>query len=420
MAIWQYTILALYSCLILVAVIRHITLKRYLNHAPNLNTSSPRIKTSQAPRVSILVPAKDEEQTIAGCLQTLCALNYPDYEILIVDDRSEDRTAEIVRDYARRDDRIRLIQVESLPEGWTGKTHALQYAQRFATGDWLLFVDADTSHHPDTLSITVQHALDNQLDMLSALPKLECRSFWERVIQPYASTCLVILYPLSRANDHQQLESAWANGQFILVSREAYDGLGQHTAVRDKFVEDIALAKCARRSGYRLNIVVASALFSVRMYSDLGQIIRGWSRIFYSAVDCHAQRLVTLLGLVMLLGLTPYAVMLGSGLALTAGASSMFMQVLCGMGVLHEALQLTLYARIYPQTRTPRAYVGYRCLSVLAMGYILLRTIRMCQTHEVSWRGTQYSSTLQNSTGLGSVYLTAELDTNDAPNVEAA
>lgn len=410
---WQIAALGLYSCLVGLVALRHFKLKSYLENATSLAPDSPQVPVDAAPRVSILVPAKDEEETIATCLETLGNLNYPNYEVLIVDDRSEDRTAEIVREYAERDERIKLIQVEMLPEGWTGKTHALQYAQQFATGDWLWFVDADTYHHPDTLSVSLKHAIDNQLDLLSALPRLECRSFWERVIQPYASMCLVILYPLSRANDHTQLESAWANGQFILMNRAAYDGMGQHASVRDKFVEDIALAKCARRNGYRTKMVGASDLFSVRMYSDLGQIVRGWSRIFYSAVDFKASRLVKLMVLMVVFGMSHYVAMFGSSLALAAGMSSLFMQILFAMAIVHSGLQLSLYARIYSKTRSPKSYAAYQLLSSLAMGFIILKTIRMCYTHQVNWRGTQYNASLQNSDGLGSVYLETPAETEN-------
>ncbi|MEZ6046278.1 MAG: glycosyltransferase [Planctomycetaceae bacterium] len=414
MTVWQLVTIGVYGFLILITLSRHFVCSYQQRFLRVLKTTDSQVAASRAPLVSILVPAKDEADKIALCLDSLCNLDYPAYEVLVIDDRSEDATAEIVQSYTRKYPHLRLIQVEELPPGWTGKTHALQYGQQFARGDWLLFVDADTTHHPATLSITIQDALTHQLDMLTALPTLKCQSFWEKVIQPYASTCLVILFPFSKANNHADREGAWGNGQFILIRREAYDQIGQHRAVRDKFVEDIALARKVRQAGLRLNIVSGAHLFSVRMYSSVRQIIRGWSRIFYSATDCRPGKLIALLIFISLFSLTPYGLLVAGGTAMWQGVSTPFLSTLFYMGLVHEVVQLTLYARIYPQTRTRRRYLAFRLCAVLTMCYVLLRTIRMCQTHQVNWRGTVYGVEMQQSvaleSGSGSLRLNSDED----------
>ncbi|MCA9039978.1 MAG: glycosyltransferase [Planctomycetaceae bacterium] len=420
MTLWQLSILGAYGFLILITLSRHWVCSYQQRFLRLLKPTDCGINTETAPLVSILVPAKDEADKIAACLDSLCNLNYPAYEILVVDDRSEDATAEIVREYAEEHPHLRLVQVEELPTGWTGKTHALQYGQRFARGEWLLFVDADTTHHPETLSVTMQDALTNELDMLTALPSLKCQSFWEKVIQPYASTCLVILFPLSKANNHDHREGAWGNGQFILIHRDAYNQIGQHRSVRDKFVEDIALARRVRNAGLRLNIVSAANLFSVRMYSSMRQIIRGWSRIFYSASDCKPGKLVSLLIFIALFSITPYALMLYGGLKMWSGTETSLSTTLFYMGMIHELIQLSLYARIYPQTRTKRRYLAFRLCAVLSMCYVLLRTIRMCFTHKVNWRGTTYGLELQRSLALEAGSSSVKLDKDDDQIQQAA
>lgn len=407
MTAWQLSTLGAYGFLILITLSRHFVCSYQQRFLRILTPEHPQVSPEQAPLVSILVPAKDEGDKIALCLESLCNLDYPAYEVLVIDDRSEDNTAEIVRQYEEQYPFLRLIHVEELPLGWTGKTHALQYGQQFARGEWLLFVDADTTHHPDTLSVTIHDACEHQLDMLTALPTLKCQSFWEKVIQPYASTCLIILFPFSKANNHEDRSGAWGNGQFILIHRDAYDHIGQHRSVRDKFVEDIALARRVREHGLRLNIVSASQLFAVRMYSSMQEIIRGWSRIFYSATDCRPGKLFALLIFIALFSITPYALMFAGGAAWAMGTETVMSTTLFAMGAVHELIQLTLYARIYPQTRTKRRYLAFRLCAVLAMCYVLLKTIRMCSTHQVNWRGTAYGVEMQHGlsleTGAGSV-----------------
>ncbi|QDU78398.1 4,4'-diaponeurosporenoate glycosyltransferase [Polystyrenella longa] len=407
MTAWQLSLLGVYGFLILITLSRHFVCSYQQRFLRVLKLSDAQVAPNRAPLVSILVPAKDEADKIAACLDSLCNLNYPAYEVLVIDDRSDDNTAEIVRGYGEEYSHLRLIQIEDLPAGWTGKTHALQYGQKFARGEWLLFVDADTTHHPDTLSITLHDAIEHELDMLTALPTLKCHSFWEKVIQPYASTCLIILFPLSKANNHTDRDGAWGNGQFILINRKAYDEIGQHRSVRDKFVEDIALARRVRQQGLRLNIVSAAQLFSVRMYSSFEEITRGWSRIFYSATDCKPGKLFALMIFIGLFSITPYAFIMAGGLALWQGTATPLMATLFYMGVVHELVQLSLYARIYPQTRTKRRYLAFRLVAVLTMCYVLAKTIRMCFTHEVNWRGTVYGLDLQQNvaleTGQGSI-----------------
>jgi hypothetical protein len=289
------------------------------------------------------------------------------------------------------------VQIHSLPPGWTGKTHALHVGQKQARGEWLLFVDADTQQDPSCLSVTMRNCLDDGIEMLSLLPALDSRSFWERVVQPFVGTCLVILFPLTRVNNPDCRTGGFANGQFILVKREAYNAIGGHEAVRDKFVEDVHLGRKIRESGRGLRVAIGAGISSVRMYSSLEQIIRGWSRIFYSAVDFNPARLYMLYAFICVFSVLPYAVIAGYGTAMLFGMTSPFVVASFAMGVVHEIIQLTLYARTYATTRSQLRYLAFRWLAVFVMLNILRRTINMCSTHEVTWRGTAYTKALQKA-----------------------
>ena len=397
MPTWQISLLVAYGLVVLVAVSRHVVCSYEIRNIRFLTPECPKATGDGLPLVSIMVPAKDEADHIESCLHSLLALDYPNFEVLVVDDRSKDETAAIVARIAQTDDRVRLIRVDELPPGWTGKTHALHVCQQQARGEWFLFVDADTRHHPSCLSVTLQDCLDHSADMESLLPSQRCKSFWECVVQPFAATCLIILFPLSKVNNPQCRNKGFANGQFILVHRDAYAKIGGHEAVRDKFVEDIHLGRKIREQGLGLRVVVGSAVCSVRMYSSLGSVLQGWSRILYSAVDFRPAKLYLLSAFICLLSVLPYAVILGNAAAMLAGATSTFVKLGFAMGLVHEFLQLSLYARTYAVTRSKLRYLAFRWLAVFVMLYLLARTIRMCRTHEVTWRGTLYTKDLQQA-----------------------
>ncbi|MFO0948228.1 MAG: glycosyltransferase [Planctomycetota bacterium] len=410
---WQRILLIAYGVIVLIAFIRHFILSHAIRHMTFLSPGSPRMAGSNAPLVSILVPAKDEAHGIERCLRSLLQQDYPNFEILVVDDRSEDGTPEVVARMAAEDSRLRLHQVRELPPGWTGKTHALHFCQRHARGEWLLFVDADTRLDPACVSVVLKDAMDHGAALESLLPSLHAQSFWEKTIQPFAGVCLMVLFPLSKVNQSTNVDMGFANGQFILLRRDAYDAIGGHEGVRDKFVEDIHLGRNARKAGYGLRVVMGRDIASVRMYSSLKEILRGWSRILYSAVDFRPAKLYALLAAVLVFSVLSYAVLLGFGGMLLAGNRTPFVSSMFLLGIAHEILQTTIMARIYALSGSEQKYLAFRFLAVLVMIVILLKTIRMCRTHDVIWRGTSYDKTLLTANVSASAH-TMEPDKVDA------
>ena len=162
-----------------------------------------------------------------------------------------------------------MLTIEELPPGWTGKTHALHRAVAEASGEWLWFLDADTLHAPDGLSILMEYGRAEGAAMVSLLPELRCETFWERVVQPLGGIVLMQSFPLHVVHrDDSPL--AFANGQYILIRRDAYDDAGGHEAVKDRFVEDIALADRVKRKGYRIRVALIRGIVTCRMYASLG------------------------------------------------------------------------------------------------------------------------------------------------------
>jgi glycosyltransferase involved in cell wall biosynthesis len=284
MTLAQWTLLVAYGLIVAAWPIRHLAITLIFRRFDILTIRSPRPGPDEdLPWVTAIIPAKDEESTLAECLASACAQSYPRLEILVVDDRSTDRTAEIAREFAARDGRVRLISVHHLPLGWTGKNHALHLACAQARGEWLWLIDSDTRHHPDSLAIVYAYAQRTGAALASLVPEMRCETFWEKVLQPLEGIVLMRSFPLFRVNDDRSA-MAFANGQYILISRAAYDASGGHEAVRDRFVEDIYMAKRVKALGMPLRVAIGTEISSTRMYTSLGQIVRGWSRILYDAL----------------------------------------------------------------------------------------------------------------------------------------
>ncbi len=248
--------------------------------------SRDRIEPSQPdsslPALSIVVPARNEERQIERCIRSLLAQRYPDFEVILVDDRSEDRTRAIADRLAREDQRLKVLAGEPLPEGWVGKSWALAQGARAARGAWMLFTDADTEHEPLAAASAARCAIDRACDVVSLLTDQETIGIAERVFLPtILFTILLGIGALDDVNDPRKPQVAIFNGQYILVSRLAYEAIGGHAAVRDEIAEDLELARRFKRDGrFRIFLAGAAGLVRTRMYRSFGEIWEGFVKNF--------------------------------------------------------------------------------------------------------------------------------------------
>lgn len=385
----QRNLLWFYAAIIAIWPIRHVVLGFIFRRLDILTPSSPRLAAADAPLVTAIIPAKDEEGTLAECLTSVCTQDYPNLEIIVVDDRSTDRTGSIAREFAANDGRVRLLTIDELPPGWTGKTHALQVAADQARGDWFWFLDSDTRHAPENLAIVMEYARQRGAALASLLPEMRCETFWENVVQPLAGIVLMQSYPLFRVND-DRTSLAFANGQYILIKRSAYEAAGGHRAVRDRFVEDIRLAARVKALGLPIRVAVAQGIGSTRMYESLDQLIRGWSRILYDALGRSSWRLLGRLLDPLIFSQTGHVAFVAALVLLARGEQSPFAWWLLGLSVIHHIFSYTVLARVYRMSVPQSRYVAWFPVANLVMDVILLRAIRMCLTGKVTWRGTVY------------------------------
>ena len=232
------------------------------------------------PFISIIVPARNEEKIVGECLAALAAQDYPGFEIIFINDQSTDSTLAVAKHALKDCPFGRVIDGAAQPIGetWIGKSWALMQGVQHAKGDWLLFIDADVVHHPLTLRKAAAKALELGVDALSMFPTIHCRSFWEKLIMPLFATLSVLVEPLDSAS-HPEKRAARLCGAFILVKRSVYESAGTHTAVRDRILEDMALAQILKKQGRRIWLTYTRDLGRTRMYEHFQELWHGLSRL---------------------------------------------------------------------------------------------------------------------------------------------
>jgi chlorobactene glucosyltransferase len=361
-------------------------LVRLARRRPELASAAPRY---DGPRLSVIIPARNESRTIDTVVRSIAASTYRALEILVVNDRSTDDTAIRTTALAAADPRVRLIEGDALPDGWFGKPWACLQGARAATGDILVFTDADTRHAPALLPHALG-ALDAEgADLLTISPRQRCETFWERVVMPQVWFLLGVRYHPHAVNRARRARDVIANGQFIMVRREAYERVGTHAAVRHEVAEDLALAQAFFRTGLRSYFAFAESLMETRMYESLPHLIEGWSKNIYlggrrSFPDEPVRRALVpvALGVALLFWLVPPAVLAGAAIGLwpallpAAGAATA-LSVLFWM-LMSAGMQVPVwYGLLYP-------------LGAAVVLYIVARSTWR-GARRVEWRGRTYS-----------------------------
>ncbi len=310
---------------------------------------------SPLPLISVCIPARNEAANIAACVESFARQRYPNFEILVLDDCSEDATGELARSVAARHPAlaIRVLAGRPLPPGWIGKPWAGHQLAQAARGPYLLFTDADTVWSPHALQVALRLALFHRTDLLSGLPRLEARGFWEQLSVPMLTLAGSTMVSLPLIAHPAMKDYAAASGAFLFFSRAAYDRLGGHAGVRAEIVEDLAFARRAKRCQARLRMVGAADLVRCRMYTSLPAIWEGFTKNFSKAFPGPLAPLATLINL---------ALFAGPWLSLLAGAA-------LGGGLwaatLLPLMQVTILWSL-------RALVDHRFGSFSWLGYLLL------------------------------------------------
>ncbi len=234
--------------------------------SPFLDRFDPRPYSN--PRVSVILPARNEEEFIERCLRSLIDQEYGNYEIITIDDRSDDRTGEIIKRIAQENPKVKYVLADPKPEKWMGKNWACVEGYSKATGELLLFTDADTTHSRKTISLAVSHLLSENLDALTVIPKMLCLDWWTKITLPVLSTFLHTRFSAIRVNDSSK-KTGYFFGSFFIIKRDTYAKIGTHEGVKGELVEDGALGKKVKESGFKLKMVRGEHLVEAVWARDL-------------------------------------------------------------------------------------------------------------------------------------------------------
>lgn len=232
------------------------------------------------PRVSILLAARNEQEMLPATLDSLLKLYYPDFEVILVDDDSDDSTGAIADEWEQSDvarGKLRVIHNHHLPPGWRGKVHAMSLAANAATGEWILSTDADVVFHPSLLRQAVELALRKKVQFLSLTPEVTMQSWAEKVVLPAFGFLLFMLFPLRLVNDTRS-SRAMAAGAFLLMRHDDLKALGGYARLRDTLIEDLRMAELFKLNGRRIYLGVTRGVFHTQMYENWREVFEGLAR----------------------------------------------------------------------------------------------------------------------------------------------
>lgn len=344
------------------------------------------------PSVTVIVPARNEEGKIGRCLESLARQDYPNYEVIAVDDRSQDRTGDIIQEIATRYPHVKCIRGKEAPAGWIGKCSALVQAVKHASGDYYLFSDADTCHSPESLRYALSYAVEQKAEFISFMPVQELGSFWERTVMPVLLGSFLCGDPLNTINEHTN-ERAYAYGQYILVRKDVYEAVGGHASVYDQILDDISLARLVKANGFSILSADGRPLYSVRMYTDLESLWQGWTKNLYALIECNTAYLITVIILLNSVILCPFisaAVLVVKALQQDISAD---FNVLIALSACQFALLYAWYRRCSEHYRG----VDWRHFFLLPLGSITVTILYLHSAYlvhsgvKVSWKGRKYT-----------------------------
>jgi hypothetical protein len=242
----------------------------------------PSARIGFLPLISGIIPARNEEASIARVVDSVAAQAEVG-EVIVVDDQSTDETPRVLRELAARIPKLKIIEAGELPPGWVGKNHAVAIGAAAATGEWLLFTDADTFHYPGSARRALADAAEHAADLVSYSPEQEFGAWWDHSLVTFVFCRLGAKFPYERVNDPARPDAA-ANGQYVFVSRACYDAVGGHAALAGEVLEDVAFARRVKGSGHRIYLTAPAGVVRTRMYRSFGAMWEGWTKNLYALV----------------------------------------------------------------------------------------------------------------------------------------
>ncbi|HKV26837.1 MAG TPA: glycosyltransferase, partial [Candidatus Acidoferrales bacterium] len=342
---------------------------------PSLTATEP-FAGPEFPRLSILFAARDEAERMPAALSSLLKLDYPNYEVIAVDDRSGDATGKILDEFAAKDARLKAIHVTELPPGWLGKPHALATAYEKTNGEWLIFTDADVRFAPDLVRRALAVAERERADHLTLLAGLNLRGFWEPTAVGYLGVCFALgVRPWRVSNPKSKVYMGV--GAFQLIRRSTYEAIGTHRRLAMEVLDDMKLGKLVKMGGFRSIVAPSENFLRVRWQEGIGNVIKGMTKNMFAGFDFSVRK--TLAGV---LGILVISVLPFFGIIFARGPAQIAAGVAAAVAMFFEAQLMT-------QARASRWFGLTHVIGALVVCYIIVRSMVVTLARGgVVWRGT--------------------------------
>ncbi len=347
-------------------------------HLPWIKDFAP-ASDADCPHISLLFAARDEEEKLPAALATLMEIDYPNLEVIAVDDRSKDATPRILDEFAAGHSRLRVVHITELPSGWLGKPYALQNAYEASTGDLLLFTDADVRFKPDVLRRAITLAKQCNLDHLTLFGEIEMAGFWEKVLLTFMGFGFHLATNPSRVSSPNSRAYAGV-GAFQLLKRSAYEGSGTHRRLAMEVVDDMKLGKIVKQSGFHSEVAFAQDFVAVRWHAGLGNLIRGVTKNFFAVAGYNLVIAAVQIAGLFALSVLPFAgLIFGQGWIRGFAAVAVFIVVCFQAGIAAVVMRVSpLYALTQP-------------LGAMLMSYMIVRSAFVTlKQGGIVWRDTFY------------------------------
>jgi chlorobactene glucosyltransferase len=372
--LWLYfetSTVAFVACLVLITLSNWRLLRRIDRCPPARRT----------PRVSVLVPARNEEAHIGDCVRSLLAQDYPDFEVVVLNDHSTDRTGAILAELRGEDERLRVLAGKDLPDSWLGKHWACHLLSEAADGELFLFTDADTRHGPGSIRYGVSALLAEDVDLLTAFPHEETVTWAEKLVVPVVPWAMFTFLPLFWAYRTSSPAFSATIGQYMLFRASAYRQIGGHAAVRGDPVDDIALGRRIKAQGFRWRLADATRDVRCRMYQNAGQVFEGFSKNLFAGFGFRLLPFLVTWTWLTVAFLLPIGVML----ARLVGASIPALDV--GLALIGVAAGLASFGLTYLRFGVPVYLIPLYPATLLLALYIAVRSVFLTVRGQSTWKG---------------------------------
>ncbi len=356
-----------------------------LKELPSLPRQLP---ADMSPFVSVLVPARNEERNIQRCITSLLHQNYDNFELIVLNDGSTDRTGEMLESLRCSDNRskLRIIEGKALPEGWHGKAWACDQLGKAARGELLLFTDADTFHSPESLSRSVAAMQKSGADMLSLTPRQEMGSFWEKLIVPLIYFILLCYLPVRLVHAVSSPSMCFANGQFMLFTRRMYGRIGGHGAVSADLVEDVWLCKAVKKNGGKVLSYNGMDTVNCRMYRNFSEVWEGFSKNLFAGLNYNFPGLFLLMLITILVYIAPY------GFVVSSAVNGNFSSVYFWLPLLQVMIALVCRLLIAGRFRQPASGALLHVFSQIVLLGIAANSFYLVAFGDgAQWKGRRYN-----------------------------